>query len=51
MEVILLALLLICASIPSEEVVLFSLRHVVSSGGGKAVIQQYMETENRTLGQ
>lgn len=38
------------AYIPSEEVVLFGLRHVVSSGGSKAVIQQYVETKNRTLG-
>lgn len=37
-EGILLTLLLICVSIPSEEVVLFSLWDVVSSRGGKAVI-------------
>lgn len=45
------AILLMSASIPDEEVVLLTARHVVSSGSTKAVIQQYMETENRPVGQ
>lgn len=44
------AILIMWATIPSEEVVLLSVRHVVSSGSSKAVIKQYMETENRTVG-
>lgn len=38
-------------SIPSEEVMLLSVCHVVWSRSTKAVIQQYVETENRTVGQ
>lgn len=45
------AMLRACASLPSEEVVLLTVRHVVRSGSTKAVIQQYMETENRKVGQ
>ena len=40
-----------CAPIPDEEVVLLSVRHVVSGGSCKAAVQQYIETENRTAGQ
>lgn len=40
--------LLSCASVPGEEIMLLSLWHVVSGRGGKAVIQQHIKAENRT---
>lgn len=42
-------ILLVCRSIPSKEVVLLRLRHVVDVRGGKAVIQQHIETGSRTV--
>ena len=39
----------VCTSVPDEEVVLLVLRQVVSTGSTEAVIQQDMETENRTV--
>lgn len=45
------AKLMMCATVPDEEVVLLAVRYVVSSGSTEAVIQQDMETENRTMGQ
>lgn len=38
------------ASVPSEEVVLLCLRHVVCSGCSKALIQQDVETARRVEG-
>lgn len=41
------SVLLSCASVPGEEIMLLSLWHVVSGRGGKAVIQQHIKAENK----